>query len=151
MHIYRLSLFLMLFFVLTGCDNANQKDQKALLKTNCDTNQRCIYNTGVKVWLSDKNITPETHFSIYLDLPAHLKINNAKLESITMYMGFIPQKFTKEATIYKSDTKEATIYKSDTMVGICSEQNMLWQLVLNLSNVQTGEQITHFYNFYVTY
>ena len=141
MHIYRLSLFLMLFFVLTGCDNANQKDQKALLKTNCDTNQSCIYNTGVKVWLSDKNITPETPFSIYLDLPDHLKIDNAKLESITMYMGFIPQKFTKEATIYKSDT----------MVGICSEKNMLWQLVLNLSNVQTGEQITHFYNFYVTY
>ena len=141
MHIYRLSLFLMLFFVLTGCDNANLKDQKALLKTNCDTNQRCIYNTGVKVWLSDKNITPETPFSIYLDLPAHLKIDNAKLESITMYMGFIPQKFTKEATIYKSDT----------MVGICSEKNMLWQLMLNLSNVQTGEQITHFYNFYVTY
>ena len=141
MHIYRLSLFLMLFFVLTGCDNANQKEQKTLLKTNCDTNQRCIYNTGVKVWLSDKNITPETPFSIYLDLPDHLKIDNAKLESITMYMGFIPQKFTKEATIYKSDT----------MVGICSEKNMLWQLVLNLSNVQTGEQITHFYNFYVTY
>ena len=141
MHIYRLSLFLMLFFVLTGCDNANQKDQKALLKTNCDTNQSCIYNTGVKVWLSDKNITPETPFNIYLDLPAHLKIDNAKLESITMYMGFIPQKFTKEATIYKSDT----------MVGICSEKNMLWQLVLNLSNVQTGEKITHFYNFYVTY
>lgn len=141
MHIFRLSLFLMLLFVLTGCDNANQKDQKALLKTNCDTNQRCIYNTGVKVWLSDKNITPETPFSIYLDLPEHLKIDNAKLESITMYMGFIPQKFTKEATIYKSDT----------MVGICSEKNMLWQLVLNLSNVQTGEQITHFYNFYVTY
>ena len=141
MHIYRLSLFLMLFFVLTGCDNANLKDQKALLKTNCDTNQRCIYNTGVKVWLSDKYITPETPFSIYLDLPEHLKIDNAKLESITMYMGFIPQKFTKEATIYKSDT----------MVGICSEKNMLWQLVLNLSNVQTGEQITHFYNFYVTY
>ena len=137
MHIYRLSLFLMLFFVLTGCDNANLKDQKALLKTNCDTNQRCIYNTGVKVWLSDKNITPETPFSIYLDLPAHLKIDNAKLESITMYMGFIPQKFTKEATIYKSDT----------MVGICSEKNMLWQLMLNLSNVQTGDQITHFYNF----
>ena len=141
MHIYRLSLFLMLFLVLTGCDNANQKDQKALLKTNCDTNQSCIYNTGVKVWLSDKIITPETPFSIYLDLPAHLKIDNAKLESITMYMGFIPQKFTKEATIYKSDT----------MVGICSEKNMLWQLVLNLSNVQTGEKITHFYNFYVTY
>ena len=141
MHIYRLSLFLMLFFVLTGCDNANLKDQKALLKTNCDTNQRCIYNTGVKVWLSDKNITPETPFSIYLDLPDHLKIDNAKLESITMYMGFIPQKFTKEATIYKSDT----------MVGICSEKNMLWQLMLNLSNVQTGDQITHFYNFYVTY
>lgn len=141
MHIYRLSLFLMLFFVLTGCDNANLKDQKALLKTNCDTNQRCIYNTGVKVWLSDKNITPETPFNIYLDLPAHLKIDNAKLESITMYMGFIPQKFTKEATIYKSDT----------MVGICSEKNMLWQLMLNLSNVQTGDQITHFYNFYVTY
>tara|TARA_Y100000766_G_scaffold240261_1_gene217612 strand:- start:10899 stop:11294 length:396 start_codon:yes stop_codon:yes gene_type:complete len=131
----------MLFLVLTGCDNANQKDQKALLKTNCDTNQRCIYNTGVKVWLSDKIISPETPFSIYLDLPAHLKIDNAKLESITMYMGFIPQKFTKEATIYKSDT----------MVGICSEKNMLWQLVLNLSNVQTGEKITHFYNFYVTY
>ncbi|KPZ57599.1 hypothetical protein [Pseudoalteromonas sp. P1-7a] len=141
MHIYRFTLFFMLFFVLTGCDNANQKDQKALLKTNCDPNQHCIYKTGVKVWLSDKNITPETPFSIYLDLPAHLKIDNAKLESITMYMGFIPQKFTKEATIYKSDT----------MVGICSEQNMLWQLVLNLSNIQTGESITHFYNFYVTY
>lgn len=141
MHIYRFTLFLMLIFVLTGCDNTNQKDQKALLKTNCDANQHCIYNTGVKVWLSDKNITPETPFSIYLDLPAHLKIDSAKLESITMYMGFIPQKFTKEATIYKSDT----------MVGICSEKNMLWQLVLNLSNLQTGESITHFYNFYVTY
>jgi len=141
MHIYRLPLFLMLIFILTGCDNANSNDQKALLKTDCETNQHCIYDTGVKVWLSDKNISPETPFSIYLDLPAHLKLDTAKIESITMYMGFIPQKFTEQGSIYKSET----------MVGICSEKNMLWQLVLNLSNLQTGEPITHFYNFYVTY
>ncbi|XQF93587.1 hypothetical protein ACOBV9_07330 [Pseudoalteromonas espejiana] len=141
MHIYRFTLFLMLIFVLTGCDNANQINQTALQKSNCDANQACVYSSGVKVWLSNESISPESPFSINLDLPEHLRIQSAKLESITMYMGFIPQKFTKHESIYKSET----------MVGICSEKNMLWQLVLNLTNTQTGEPITHFYNFYVTY
>ena len=125
--------------LLAACDS--QSIEEGGTSTSCENNSHCYYPNNAEVWLSNPAVSPELPFAINLKLPKDAKNLSAKLEGVTMYMGFIPQKFTKEATIYKSDT----------MVGICSEKNMLWQLVLNLSNVQTGEQITHFYNFYVTY
>jgi len=58
-----------------------------------------------------------------------------------MYMGFIPQQFVKQGDLWKSET----------MVGICSENNMLWNLELTVINTTTSKEDTLNYNFYVTY
>ena len=67
-------------------------------------------------------------------------MQSAKLEGITMYMGFIPVFF--EA----SDG----LLVAQTMVGICAERNMTWKLALAVKNQQEqAEQV--FYYFNVTY
>ncbi len=58
-----------------------------------------------------------------------------------MYMGYIPLQFTKQDNIWLADT----------MVGICSEQNMVWKLVLTAVNESTSVNQTVEYYFNVTY
>ncbi len=58
-----------------------------------------------------------------------------------MYMGYIPLQFTEQGNIWLADT----------MVGICSEQNMVWKLVLTTSNKNTGISSNVDYYFNVTY
>lgn len=58
-----------------------------------------------------------------------------------MYMGYIPLQFIEQGNIWLADT----------MVGICSEQNMVWKLVLTTSNKNTGISSNVDYYFNVTY
>ena len=141
MFIYRLSLFVMLIFILTACDFYKNDETQLLKNTQCKPNLPCTFSSGVKVWLSNQTLSPETPFTIFSDLPKGLHISDAKLKGITMYMGYIPQQFKKQGHIWQSDT----------MVGICSENNMLWNLELTvIDEVSKFEQV-HSYYFYVTY
>ncbi|MCQ8887943.1 hypothetical protein [Pseudoalteromonas carrageenovora] len=141
MLIYRLSLFTALIFLLTACDFSKNSDVKLLKNAKCEANLPCTFSNGVKVWLSEKNLSPETPFTIFSDLPANIQIEDAKLKGITMYMGYIPQFFKKHNDLWQSNT----------MVGICSEKNMLWDLELIVKNTTTSQIDTLNYYFYVTY
>jgi len=128
MLIYRLSLFTAVFFLLTACDFSKNTDEKFLKNATCTANLPCTFSNDVKVWLSEKTLSPETPFTIFSDLP-------------TMYMGYIPQQFKKHNDLWQSNT----------MVGICSEQNMLWNLELTVKDNTTSLIQTLNYSFYVTY
>ncbi|KAA1152937.1 hypothetical protein [Pseudoalteromonas fuliginea] len=141
MLIYRLPIFFVAFFLLIACDFSEKNEAQLLKTTQCDANLPCTFPSGVKVWLSNSTLSPETPFTIFSELPNGLHITDAKLKGVTMYMGYIPQQFIKKGELWQSNT----------MVGICSEKNMLWRLELTILN-QTSlvEQILN-YNFYVTY
>lgn len=141
MLIYRVILFSMLVFSLTACDFLKSNDAELLNKAQCDANLPCTFPSGVKIWLNSSSLSPETPFTIFSQLPSGLIITNAKLEGVSMYMGYIPLQFKKHDTIWQSDT----------MVGICSEKNMLWQLIVTITDQATGVSDTLNYYFYVTY
>lgn len=107
---------------------------------SCRPNQLCEYDNQVKIWLSEQQITPETPFEIHLSLPSTLLVHSAKLEGITMYMGYIPVLFEP-----RND-----ILVAQGMVGICSERNMTWKLTLEVKNPQ-GQLKQIFYYFDATY
>jgi hypothetical protein len=140
MYIYRSCLLVLLMF-LTGCDFANPEAAQALTSSQCETGKLCRYPNGVKVWLSDESLSPETPFTIFAELPAGFLIKDAKLEGVTMYMGYIPQQFKRQGHVWQSKT----------MVGICAEQNMQWKLVLNVVDTTEQHSQTLYYSFYVRY
>lgn len=142
MYIYRVCLLSFLLFLL-GCDFSGSTTIPKVTQpqTECENNKPCHFENQIKVWLSETTLSPETPFSIYTQLPDGFKIMTAKLEGVTMYMGYIPVQFTKQGNIWLADT----------MVGICSEQNMVWKLVLTAVNESTSVNQTVEYYFNVTY
>lgn len=135
----RLSLIIILV-LLFGCSPQDTSIEEQPTSASCNNNQPCLYDNGVKIWLSDATLQPESPFSVHVFLPDNLKIEQSKLVGVTMYMGFIPLNF--EAF--------QDHYIAHTMVGICSERKMTWQLNLETIN-STGESNTLFYQFDVEY
>lgn len=142
MYMYKVYLLSFLLFLL-GCDfsGSTTTPKVSQSQTECKSDAPCIFENQVKVWLSEETLSPETPFSIYAQLPAGVIITAAKLEGVTMYMGYIPLQFIEQGNIWLADT----------MVGICSEQNMVWKLVLTTSNKNTGISSNVDYYFNVTY
>lgn len=140
MYIYRVCLFFLLIF-LVACDYSKTSDTQQLKNLACEAGLPCTFPNGVKVWLSDGDLSPETPFSIFAELPKGHVITNAKLEGVTMYMGYIPQQFKRHGNTWQSET----------MVGICAEKNMLWKLILNVTDEATQQSNSVYYYFYVTY
>ncbi|MBE0379337.1 hypothetical protein [Pseudoalteromonas prydzensis] len=135
-----LIVFLSALKLLIACDSQTISIEEQAQAASCLPNQVCQYNNHVKIWLGEQKVSPETPFEIYLSLPSGYTVQSAKLEGITMYMGFIPVFF--EA----SDG----LLVAQTMVGICAERNMTWKLALAVKNQQEqAEQV--FYYFNVTY
>ncbi|MGO2129472.1 MAG: hypothetical protein ACTH4U_12075 [Pseudoalteromonas prydzensis] len=126
--------------LLVACDPQTISIEEQRPAASCQPNQLCQYNNQVKIWLAEQKITPETPFEIYLSLPNGVSAQSAKLEGVTMYMGFIPVLF---------EARDGLLV-AHTMVGICSERNMTWKLVLELNN-QQGHAEHVLYYFDVTY
>ncbi|WP_404339826.1 hypothetical protein [Pseudoalteromonas mariniglutinosa] len=125
----------LLFIVLTACDQ--RSIEQHTLSANCDNNYPCQFTSGIKVALSNIDISPETPFDVYAELPAGATIVSAQLEGVTMYMGYIPLKFTKTQNTFVANA----------MVGICSERTMTWRLVLAVE-LASGEitKVNYFFN-----
>lgn len=146
MYIYRVCLLSFLLFLL-GCDFSGPTSTSTSTpkvnqsQTECKNNNPCIFPNQVKVWLSEETLSPETPFSIYTQLPTGVTITAAKLEGVTMYMGYIPVQFKNQGSVWVANT----------MVGICSEKNMVWKLILTTVDTNTGisENVEYFFN--VTY
>ncbi|MFU2508547.1 hypothetical protein [Pseudoalteromonas sp. ASV78] len=126
--------------LLVACDPQTISIEEQRPAASCQPNQLCQYNNQVKIWLAEQKTTPETPFEIYLSLPNGVSVQSAKLEGVTMYMGFIPVLFAPRDDMLVAQT----------MVGICSERNMTWKLVLELNN-QQGHAEHVLYYFDVTY
>ncbi|MEH6394778.1 hypothetical protein [Pseudoalteromonas sp.] len=135
-----LIVFLSALKLLIACDSQTISIEEQSQAASCQPNQLCQYNNQVKIWLGEQKITPETPFEIYLSLPNGFSVQSAKLEGVTMYMGFIPVFF---------EPRDGVLV-AHTMVGICSERNMTWKLALELKN-QQGQSEQVLYYFDVTY
>ena len=142
MYMYKVCLLSFLLFLL-GCDfsGSTTTPKVSQSRTECKSDAPCIFANQVKVWLSEETLSPETPFSIYAQLPAGVIITAAKLEGVTMYMGYIPVQFKNQGSVWVANT----------MVGICSEKNMVWKLILTTvdTNTATSENVEYFFN--VTY
>lgn len=142
MYIYRVCLLSFLLFLL-GCDFSGSTSTPKVTQsqTECENNKPCVYANQVKIWLSDETLSPETPFSIYTQLPANLTPTKAKLEGVSMYMGYIPVQFERQGNTWVANT----------MVGICAEKNMVWKLVLTTTDKSTSISQHVEYYFNVTY
>lgn len=121
--------------LLSGCNPQNTSIEEQASSASCNHNQPCRYDNGLKVWLSDSTIAPESPFSVHVSLPDSLQIKQAKLVGVTMYMGFIPLQFEPFQDHHVAHT----------MVGICSERNMTWQLQLDIVNSQGDTDVIMYY------
>lgn len=125
---------------LIACSPHKESIEQQEGVASCEPNMPCTFNKGIKVWLPDTDLTPETPFNINLSVANNEKIISARLEGVTMYMGYIPVAFSSLGNIYQAQT----------MVGICSEKNMKWKLQLNLEDKHGNPQTLSYY-FIVTY
>lgn len=131
----RTSLFLVFLFslFLAACDS--QSIDKGSISTSCENNSHCNYPNNAEVWLSNPDISPETPFAINLKLPKDAKNLSAKLEGVTMYMGFIPLQFKRSGLVWVADA----------MVGACSEPVMTWKMTLTYTTVDNQPQTLFYY------
>ena len=135
-----LTIYMLTLGSLIACDPLTPSIEEQTQAASCQSNQPCDYENYVKVWLSETNVSPETPFVINLSLPEKMQVRSAKLEGVTMYMGYIPVKFVSHKGVLVATT----------MVGICSERNMTWKLTVEITNKQ-GQLDTLFYYINVTY
>ncbi|MGB1292049.1 MAG: hypothetical protein ACPG5Z_07935 [Pseudoalteromonas sp.] len=132
------SLLLISVISLTACKPQETSIEEQATVASCLSNEPCIYDQQIKVWLSESTVSPETPFDINLSLPEGLQVKRAKLEGVTMYMGYIPVFFELVAGKFRATT----------MVGVCSEKNMEWKLSIELKD-QQGNNSQISYNFIV--
>ncbi|WP_288343796.1 hypothetical protein [uncultured Pseudoalteromonas sp.] len=127
-----LPVFLFSVF-LAACDS--QSIEEGSTTTSCENNSRCHYPNNDEIWLSNSDISPETPFTINLKVPSDAKNLSAKLEGVTMYMGFIPLQFKKSGQLWAADT----------MVGACSESVMTWKMTVTYINADDQPQTLFYY------
>ena len=131
----RTSLFTVFLFsvFLAACDSQSIEEDRT--STSCENNRHCYYPNNAEAWLSNPDISPETPFAINLKLPNGAKNLAAKLEGVTMYMGFIPLQFKRKGQVWVADT----------MVGACSEPVMTWKITLTYNTVDNQPRTLFYY------
>jgi len=93
----------------------------------CDFSQPCIFNSlwgDFSLSVDQGEIIPEQWFNLTLksDLE-NWQVKSAKIVGKTMFMGKIPIKFSTVS----NDTGENQA-QAKTMLGVCTENKMLWRL-----------------------
>jgi len=118
----------------------NSESKKEVSHSSCIENKPCNYSGGYGISLENELISPESEFTIEFNAPEKIKIHQAKLEGINMYMGSIPLTF---------EYKEG-MWQSSAMVGACAEPIMQWRLTLDFideSSTSNNKQKTLLYYF----
>ena len=113
----------------------SQSIEEGSTSTSCENNSHCYYPNNAEVWLSNPAVSPELPFAINLKLPKGAKNLSAKLEGVTMYMGFIPLQFNQKGQVWVADT----------MVGACSEPVMTWKMMLTYTTGDNQPQTLLYY------
>lgn len=142
-----LPIFIVLFLV-SACsepafiDKSNIEYSCLNGKVDCALSQselsaQILTNHGV--------IHPESLFDVVFQVNEPSKIVNVQgyLEGITMYMGKVPLLFSFDPSINQ--------YRADGFVGSCSEPQMQWRIVLDVTyidNDKNTQKIQFVDNFY---
>lgn len=79
--------------------------------------------------LSPASAPVETPLRLNLVSEQPIKMINAELSGISMYMGVIPLRFQKVGT---PDKGEAEQWQAEFLLGACADPAMLWQLNLTV-------------------
>ncbi|MFT2090858.1 hypothetical protein [Paraglaciecola sp. 2405UD69-4] len=97
-------------------------------------------NTSVSVEF-DQDIALEEELMLRIDLAPSLKIKQAWVQGINMYMG-------KTAVILQNINHESskTSYHGVLFLGACSEPDMKWQLIVQTTDAN-GNTKSWFFNF----
>lgn len=84
----------------------------------------------------------EEELSIKLLFPAQYRLQQSWIQGVNMYMG-------RTALITQNSHNDGEVSSSELLffLGACSENKMLWQLVLIYLNPVSGEEHKLFYNF----
>ena len=135
MLIKHIIVFIFTLTLLIACDPITVNKDEKVKNSQCRPNQACTYPNQAKIWLSEQIISPETPFKINVSLSEGNSIHSAKIEGVTMYMGYIPLQFELQGNVLTANT----------MVGICSERNMTWKLILELKNQQNKIEPIYYY------
>ncbi|KPH64205.1 hypothetical protein AMS58_02865 [Pseudoalteromonas porphyrae] len=135
MSIKHIIVFIFTLTLLIACDPITANKDEIATNSQCQPNQACTYPKKAKIWLSEHLISPETPFKINVSLSDGNIIHSAKLEGVTMYMGYIPLQFKLQDNVLTANA----------MVGICSERNMTWKLILELKNQKNQIESVYYY------
>lgn len=105
---------------------SSEKSESYRLIDNCDSFKVCLINENVLIWITEDVIKEEKPFNIYLKIlnGEELNIQSAKIEGTKMNMGYIPLLFR----LIEND-----IYLAEGIIGACVNEDMQWQMSVNLS------------------
>ena len=112
----------------------------------CDFSQSCVFNSlwgDFNLSVDQGEIIPEQWF--HLTLKSDLKnwqVKSAKIVGKTMFMGKIPIKFS--AVSDKTGKNEA---HAKSMLGVCTENKMLWRLEMIIE--VDGQPVDIHYDFLI--
>ncbi|WP_076419110.1 hypothetical protein [Colwellia sp. UCD-KL20] len=147
-------LFLFAFFVFCflGCGQ-NEKYKNEIIEPKCiSTQMPCLINSSIGDFSILFNVEPvftENPFDIVLISKSKLPIKSisAHMEGKNMFMGKIPLFF--EINQVKKESYEKvnpTYYVANTMLGSCSEENMRWIILfeITIENQQGIDVIENF-------
>ena len=105
---------------------SSEKSESYRVPETCQEYNACTQIAGVTIWIEEKQIKEETPFNIYLATPvgSEVEIESAKIEGITMNMGYIPLFFKQQKN---------AVYQAEGMIGACDTEDMKWQVHVTLS------------------
>lgn len=118
---------LLLSFSLSACQPTAVTQPPMLL----------LQTEPVALWIAPGNIPVEQPLQLTLALQHPVQRIQAELTGLSMYMGRIPLRFTRNDTLQPDWTEQ---WQADFLLGACSDPQMKWQLKLTVL-YQTGEQV----------
>lgn len=97
---------------------------------SADTTRLLFSKPGVSLHVSPARLTVETPITFTLN-GADIKSVQAELTGVNMYMGRVPVKFSQTA---------GSEWQAVFLLGACSEPDMKWQLVLQLTDIRGNKR-----------
>ena len=130
-------IFIILFFVAFNI-RFDHVDDPPLSSKVCDFEQSsCVKRTKMGRFVLNANpsrIKSETEVNFKLTSKNHslIKIKSAWLEGKDMYMGKIP--------LFFEANEQGFI--ADSMIGACTDDSMVWQMVVNIEKNNITQKLT---------
>ena len=121
---------LLLLSLISGCDRQLQPDRVVA--------ERVVVLGDLQLKISPGHIPVETLLTMQLHSQQPLTQVSGELTGVSMYMGRIPLRFSRDAG--------TGVWQTNFMLGACSDPKMTWRLTLHLTNSQgqSEQRVTEF-------